>query len=453
MLALGLIALVVVAVLRGVEVRLVLLTAALAIASVAGDVRPVVREFLQTISNEKFVVPICSAMGFAYVLRHTECERHLVLLLIKPLRFVRPLLVPGVICVGFLVNIPVISQTSTVVCIGPVVLPLMRAAGFSMPTIGAALLLGSSVGGELLNPGAPELLTVFDKTGVSTIEQASNYLPPVVLMQLVFSTLVFWPLAIRHERCVANENSALRNSDVRPSEPFIGSDSPVRLNILKACVPLVPIALLFASALPAPYNLFEIPDAWVVLPRDGARDSAYNSRLIGFAMLVGVLVATIVSPSKIRDSARHFFEGAGYGFANIVSLIVTANCFGVAIREAGLATDLGHLIVTSPQLLEPLAAGIPLLFAAVCGSGMASTQSLYGVFHDPAVHLGLDPTSVGTLVAVGSAAGRTMSPVAAVTLMCAALTATSPLTLVKRVAPPLIAALAAVVTLRLAGVI
>ncbi|MFO0825685.1 MAG: hypothetical protein U0792_21620 [Gemmataceae bacterium] len=47
------------------------------------------REFLATFSNEKFVVPICSAMGFAYVLRHTGCERHLVLLLVKPLRRVR----------------------------------------------------------------------------------------------------------------------------------------------------------------------------------------------------------------------------------------------------------------------------------------------------------------------------------------------------------------------------
>ena len=90
----------------------------------------VVREFLSTFSNEKFVVPICSAMGFAYVLRHTGCDRHLVLLLVKPIRYVRFLMVPGVVVVGFLVNIPVISQTSTAVCIGPVVVPLMRAAGF-----------------------------------------------------------------------------------------------------------------------------------------------------------------------------------------------------------------------------------------------------------------------------------------------------------------------------------
>src|SRR6478736_5868958 len=151
----------IVLIVRGWDVRLVLLSAALVIGAAAGDLPRVPRQFLATFSNEKFVVPICSAMGFAYVLRNTGCERHLVLVLVKPLRYVRWLLVPGVILVGFVVNIPVISQTSTAVCIGPVVVPLMRAAGYSTPTIGACLLLGASVGGELLNPGAPELLTVF----------------------------------------------------------------------------------------------------------------------------------------------------------------------------------------------------------------------------------------------------------------------------------------------------
>ena len=43
--------------------RLVLLAAALLIATVAGDPSLVPREFLATFSNEKFVVPICTAMG------------------------------------------------------------------------------------------------------------------------------------------------------------------------------------------------------------------------------------------------------------------------------------------------------------------------------------------------------------------------------------------------------
>jgi DcuC family C4-dicarboxylate transporter len=84
---------------------------------------------------------------------------------------------------------------------------------------------------------------------------------------------------------------------------------------------------------------------------------------------------------------------------------------------------------------------------------MASTQSLYGFFHGPAVALGLDPVSVGALVSLGAAAGRTMSPVAAVTLMCATLTWTNPFTLAKRVAVPLLTGMVVVVALRMSGVL
>jgi DcuC family C4-dicarboxylate transporter len=460
----------VVLVVRGWDVRLVLLAAAILVAAGSAFDQPpalwykplaaVVREFLSTFSNEKFVVPICSAMGFAYVLRHTGCERHLVLLLVQPLRRVRWLLVPGVVVVGFLVNIPVISQTSTAVCIGPVVVPLMRAAGYSMPTIGACLLLGTSVGGELLNPGAPELLTVFDKNPkATTIVQASEYLPPLVFAQLAVSVVVVWVMSVWWERTAsrASDGTGFTNTAsgatggaiVNPGVHTPGSPDP-RINLLKALVPVVPIALLFAAGMPERYRLLHIPEEWVVKPEDAKQ---YSSRLIGLAMLVGVLVAAAVTREKARDCVKEFFAGAGYGFAVIVSLIVTANCFGAALKGAGLERSLGKLIADAPGLMQPLAAFVPLAFAALSGSGMASTQSLYGFFHDPAVNLGLDPVSVGAMVSVGSAAGRTMSPVSAVCLMCGTMTGTNPFTLAKRVAVPLLVGMVVVVALRMGGVL
>jgi DcuC family C4-dicarboxylate transporter len=451
--AVAVVAAAVILVVKGWDVRLVLLSAALTISVVAGTVPIIIREFLATFSNEKFVVPICTAMGFAYVLRHTGCERHLVLLLVRPLRSVRKLLVPGVIIVGFLVNIPVISQTSTAVCIGPVVVPLMRAAGYSMATIGACLLLGSSVGGELLNPGAPELLTIFDRTGVPPIEQSQRYLPSLVLTQLAVSMIVLWVLSVWWEkRAAQGPECPSPDSQLIIEDPTDTTSERIRL--WKAVVPLVPIGLLFAVGLPEPFKLFDVPDHWVILPlADGHRHPAYNSRLIGLAMLVGVLAAAVVTPDRSRDCVKQFFEGAGYGFTHIVSLIVTASCFGKAIESAGLAQVLGQLIAYTPQLMQPLAAFVPLGFATISGSGMASTQSLYGFFHGPAVELGLDPVSVGSLVSLGSAAGRTMSPVAAVALMCATLTGTNSFALARRVAVPLLVGILVVVTLRMCGVL
>src|SRR5438105_3364215 len=85
----------VVAVSRRWDVRLVLTLAGLALGALAGQAHVVLQTFLATLSREQFVIPICSAMGFAYVLRHTGCDRHLVHLLVEPVRRVRPLLIPG----------------------------------------------------------------------------------------------------------------------------------------------------------------------------------------------------------------------------------------------------------------------------------------------------------------------------------------------------------------------
>ncbi len=453
---------------HGREVRLTLLLAALALGVLGdaagvgvGGTHLVVREFLGTFSNEKFVVPICSAMGFAYVLRHTGCERHLVLLLVRPLRKVRALIVPGVVVVGFLVNIPVISQSSTAVCIGPVIVPLMRAAGYSPLTVGASLLLGASVGGELMNPGAPELLTVADRTGVSTIKQARDYLPRLVFVQLAVSTLVFWWMTHRRERSAETEPPADLVADS-------AVESVDRVNFVKALVPLVPLALLFSAG--PPLDLFDVPQTYVVnrppesasmaaagpaltVVAESKKNTLYPSRLIGLAMLIGVVAAALASPGKAAACPKAFFDGAGYGYANVVSLIVVANCFGKGIESVGLAAVLGDLIAAAPGLMQPLAGLVPLAFAAVSGSGMASTQSLYGFFHEPAVRLGLDPVAVGALVSLGAAAGRTMSPVAAVCLMCGTLTGTSPFALARRVAGPLLVGMLSVIGLRVAGVL
>ena len=428
------------AVFRGVDVRLALFAGALALGVVAGNPAPVVRTFLATFSNEKFVVPICTAMGFAFVLKQTGCDRHLVRVLTHPLRYARFLLVPGVVLVGFLVNIPVISQTSTAVCLGTVVVPLMRAAGFAPLTIGAALLLGASVGGELLNPGAPELLTVSGKTGVPTTAMRSEMLP-LVIPQLLVAAMVLWLMEVR---------SAAKAGPTAPPDESAELPPEERINLLKAAVPLVPLALLFLAG--PPLDWVAVPPDWLIDPTKDAAEKA-SSRLIGLAMLVGVGVAAAVSPGKLGGCMKAFFDGAGSGFTNVISLIVTATCFGTGIRVAGLADHLEALIAAEPSLLQPLAAFVPAAFGFVCGSGMATTQSLYGFFYNPSVALGADPVGVGMLVSLGAAAGRTMSPVAAVVLMCAALTETRPFDLVKRVAPPLIVGLIVVVGLRVTGVV
>lgn len=442
-LVLGLIviAVAVIATARQFEVRLVLFLAALALGILGGHPELILQKFWATFSEEKFAVPICSAMGFAYVLKHTGCDRHLVHLLVQPLVHVRPLLIPGTVLVGFLVNMPIVSQTSTAVTIGTVLIPVLRAANLSSVTIGAAILLGSSIGGELFNPGAPELRTTIEESRKVAKEfgldeeqfnkdRCVQRIFPLNLVGLIVGTLVFWYLSWRHEKKLAGERGPEAEKPAAEAEFF-------RVNYFKAAVPVLPLVLLYISS--PPLNMVEVPLWWLEpLPKELAPIGRFESRLIGTAMLAGVAVAALASWRNSLGVMKAFFDGAGYGFANIVSLIIIAQCFGEGIRQIGLDKAVVELIALMPGMLLPAAGMLALGFAFLCGSGMASTQSLFPFFAKPAYLLGIDPTHAGAVVSVASAAGRTMSPVAAVTLMSASMTGVNPLELVRRVSLPLL---------------
>jgi DcuC family C4-dicarboxylate transporter len=222
-----------------------------------------------------------------------------------------------------------------------------------------------------------------------------------------------------------------KNAEAAPETPAL------QISLLKALVPLVPLVLLFLTA--PPLQVFTVPQSWVVeRTKDGTVLGSYESRLIGAAMLVGVVVAAAAVRSRALDTARAFFEGAGYAYTHIISLIVVAACFGEGIKQIGLATLLGSALESQPGLLFPAAGLMSLGFGVLSGSGMATTQSLFGFFAEPALRLHIHPAYVGAVISLAAAAGRTMSPVAAVTLMCAAMTQTEPVALIKRVAGPLL---------------
>jgi DcuC family C4-dicarboxylate transporter len=348
------------------------------------------------------------------------------------------------VVLGFLVNVPVISQTGTVVTIGPVLLPLLRAAGVSPVTAGSALLLGTSIGGELLNPGAPELQTVSkdvsngQANGTSAKAVVAHSLP-LLLVHLTTATLLFWAITIRAERRSGGQEWP---ADVGPK-----TDGPLRVNPIKAMVPLLPVVLLFVVG--PPWELVRVPPELLVEP--GKAGGPSESRLIGLAMLVGTAAAALTAGRAGAGSARAFFEGAGYSYTHVIAVIVAAATFGRGVEAVGLPDRLGTLTAEYPGLLVPLAAAIPYLFALVCGSGMASTQSLFHFFVDPSRAQGLNPVAVGALVAVAAAGGRTSSPVAAVTLLCSGMVGAAPLALARRVAVPIFFGL--LVTLLLRGLL
>ena len=79
-------------------------------------------------------------------------------------------LIPGGILAGYLINTTIVSQSGTAAVLGPVLIPLLRAGGLGPISAGAILLLGSSMGGELFNPGAVEMRKLSELTGFSSAQ-------------------------------------------------------------------------------------------------------------------------------------------------------------------------------------------------------------------------------------------------------------------------------------------
>jgi DcuC family C4-dicarboxylate transporter len=419
---------------RRVDVRLVLLASGLLLALLAGAPLVIADTFTRGMVTA-MVAPICAAMGFAALMHATECDRHLVHLLLAPVKRVPWLVTPFGILAAYLVNMAVPSQTSTAAALGPILVPLLLAAGHAPVVAGAALLLGASFGGDLLNPGAQDIQAVAGVANLSSPALSARIIP-ASLAGIAVATLVFTLL----NRLTLRTSPAEKEATGWPLVPVPLETAAFRLNLVKALIPLVPIAMLLAGYAGWP------PLAWLITPPAGAEWQALANALpVVRAMLIGALLAIVVSWREIALLTKSFFDGMGNAYAGIISLTITAQCFGAGLAAIGLAETLLRL-ATESRMLEPLAAGFPWALSTLSGSGSGPVLAFAQTFLtyvDPA-H---DPTKLGALACFGGAFGRTMSPVAAVVVYTSGLVGVAPVPLVGRVLPALLAGAAVALAL------
>ena len=398
--------------LRRAEVRLVLFLAATALFILAGQFPELLIKMAAEMANPETVVPICSALGFAYVLRLTGCDQHLVQALLKPLRLplFRFLLIPGGIAVAYLVNTTIVSQTGVAAVVGPILIPLLRANGLAAETAGSLLLLGSSMGGELFNPGAVEIGTLEQLTKIPRNELVRQT-APANLIACATALLVCWYLTVQWEK---KRRASAVEEIVAPEASLTG----FRVNPARAMVPLLPLILLAA------FPFFTLPKII----------SGYIPILL--AMLIGVTAAVLVAPKNAGKVSAAFFEGAGYAYTHVISLIVTAKIFTEGVKANHLMELLIGALAGQTLLAIFASIALPYLLAIICGSGIAPTVAVMNVLIPATSRLGLDAIGLGATTAMSAHFGRTMSPAAAVVALCAQLSGAEPLALIRRVAPP-----------------
>jgi DcuC family C4-dicarboxylate transporter len=209
----------------------------------------------------------------------------------------------------------------------------------------------------------------------------------------------------------------------------------LRLNPLKALVPLLPMALLFIVP-----TLIQLP-----------QEFSNNTVSIAVAMSIAVAAAGLTAPKKSGRLMATFFEGVGFAYANIISIIIVATIFTEGIKANGLIEILTNALAHRPIAAKFASLILPFALAGVTGSGSAPAIAVMNVLVPVAAKMNLDAIGLGALIAVAAQLGRTMSPVAAVVVMCATLSGQPPLNLVKYVTIPLLAGLVALLVAALAN--
>ena len=408
-------------VVRGLDVRMLLFLGALPLFLAASRPALMVIKMASEMANPATVVPICSAMGFAFVLRLTECDQHLVLLLVRPLRRMRLLLVPGGIAAGYLINTTIVSQAGTAAVLGPVLIPLLRAGGLGPAAAGAVLLLGSSMGGELFNPGAVEIgklaeLTKLAPRRLSPGDDGLNLLSCGVISQ---------PSGFCGAGSSRAGASRQARSPARPTNrlPGLTSSSTWPRPSFRCCRSCC------SRSMPWPAHIRCEP-----LPGRAGADPGRHAdrRRRGRAWRAAASAAGL---------AAAFFEGAGYAYTHVISLIVAASTFAEGVELSGLIGLLIEAMNAWPRSALVVAPMASWFLAFVAGTGIAPAVAIMEFFVPAAGSMGLDPIRLGTVTSLAAHFGRTMSPAAAVVMMAARLSDAGPRDLIRRVAGPLLAGL------------
>ena len=417
-----------VAILRRVEVRLALLVAGVVLAVASWNLMAWSEAFSKSMTTAGLISVILPAMGFATVMELTGCDRHLVKLVTDPFLKVRPLLVPGTVLATFLINIAIPSAAGCAAAVGIVLIPAMMAAGVHPAMAAAALLAGTW--GSVFNPGLMHIPVIAKIANVGVMDVIFGHKTASVAGIIVVAALLFVEAKLfRQDRDWTPEKAGVDlDKTSRKQQPALE-----RVNVVRALVPVVPLALLLLTV-----PQFGITTRW--LPK---------GLTVLEAMVIGTIVGMLVTWSSPTEITKQFFDGMGRAYSFVIGIIIAAGVFIGGLEAAGVITNLIETLKGAQSAVPLIGTFGPMLLAFVVGSGDAVTLAFNNAVTPHAAQFGMTSVGLGNLALLGGALGRSMSPVAAVSIIVAGLAGVNPIELTKRNMVPMLAA--AVVILLVLG--
>ena len=392
------------ALIKRYETRLVLIGAGLLLCCISLDPMAALNQFAKSMTNNSLVMAICSSMGFAFAASYTKCDRSLVHYLAAPVRGLGIFLIPVCTVITFFVNIAIPSAAGCAAAVGSTLIPVMLRAGIKPAAAAAAVLAGTI--GSYLSPGTshnPYVAKMANMEVMDFIGFHSTYSLMCGAILVVGVLLVC--LVLRDNK--GDANAQVDESKLQKQDDFTPS-------VLKALVMLVPIAILVCGNL------------WVPAIKMG----------VAQAMVIGAICALAVGRCNPQEFSKQFFNGMGKGYADVMGIIIAAGVFAAGLRAAGLIDVCVDALKNANEYARWGGALGPWIMGVITGSGDAATLAFNETVTPHAEAFGMSIPGLGALAFLTGALGRTMSPLAGVTILVSGIAMVSPIEVIKRTALP-----------------
>lgn len=374
--------------------------------------------FSHAMKNAKVIEPIVASMGFAYVLKITECDKHLVYALSKILKYANGgLLVFGAVIITAIINISITSSSGCSAAVGAIIIPFLMRMGVH-PAIAACTVFLGTYGSANLNPGYAQTIIVADVSKQSVIDVVHYEAIYFGISALICASLLSL-VAI-----FLKEHKGYKAED-------LSDDANFKVNIIKAFIPIIPVFILIIC------NLQSIQEYYY---------EVFSSKMpdikISYAMIFGSFLAFLACIKNVKsaDVVKKFFAGMGEGFSHVYGIITCALIFVAGLKAIGFVSELIELMKANPSIANFAGSVGTFALALITGSGDAAALSFNQAVTIHANDFGTNPMHLGSAITAVAGLGRSMSPIAGAAIICAGYAKVNPIELAKRNAIPTIVA-------------
>lgn len=378
------------------ESRMVLIGAGILMCIIAGKPMGALDAFAKSMTNAGLITSVCSCMGFAWCMKYTGCDKHLVVAIGKVLKKLGFLLIPGATLATFVVNIAIPSAAGCSAAVGVIFIPIMMAAGIHPAMAAAAVKSGTY--GSMLNPGLVHNGVIAKLAGTSIPEVIANHtMATVVGVFIAAAVLTVIAVVLKENKGYVPEGGVVTEDDFK-------------INPIYSLMPLLPVVILLLGNTKVPFLKMGVAQA----------------------MVIGAIIALIVTRKNPVELTKQFFNGMGDAYANIIGIIISVGVFVAGLNALGLIKALIGWMLNSTGIVKIAATFGPFLLALISGSGDAATVAFNEAVTPHAVEFGLDTMNMGSMASLGGTLGRTISPIAGATIICAGIAGVDPMEVCKR---------------------